>query len=95
MVKATEENIKIIDEMNQEFEKEIKENKREYGIEKLLSKSIDDLCIKKEENLIMKIWYLVLFNDNDELESITPYFCLPFEKELLEAIKSIYDNIDI
>ena len=43
----------------------------------------------------MKIWYLVLFYDNDKLESITPHFCLPFEKELLEAIKNIYNNIDI
>ena len=95
MVKVSEENIKIIDEMNPEFENEIKENKRTYGFEKLPSKSNDDLNIKKEENLIMKIWYLVLFYDNATLESITPYFCLPFEKELLEAIKNIYDNIDI
>jgi hypothetical protein len=61
MVKVSEENIKIIDEMNPEFENEIKENKRTYGFEKLPSKSNDDLNIKKEENLIMKIWYLVLF----------------------------------
>ena len=50
--------------MNHEFENEIKENKRAYRIEKLPSKSKDDLYIKKEENLIMKIWYLILFYDN-------------------------------
>jgi hypothetical protein len=61
MEKVSDENIKIIDEMNPEFENEIKENKRTYGFEKLPSKSKDDLPIKKEENLIMKIWYLVLF----------------------------------
>ena len=66
--------------MNHEFENEIKENKRAYRIEKLPSKSKDDLYIKKEENLIMKIWYLILFYDNDILESITPHFFCPLKK---------------
>ena len=43
----------------------------------------------------MKIWHLILFYDEDKLKQIIPYFCLPFEKELLQGIKYIYENIDI
>ena len=87
-------NIRIIDEIDNDFKKEIKDEKRTYRITKLISKSKGYLGIEDDE-LIMKIWYLILFYDEDKLALITPDFCLPFEKELLEGMKKIYDNIDI
>ena len=94
MAKVTDENITILDEVNQEFEDEIKGENRTYSIIKLLSKPKEDLNAK-EENLIMKIWYLILFYEFDKLKLITPFFCLPFERELLEGMKNIYENMEI
>ena len=90
----SENNNIIIDKMTVEFQKEIKENNRIYSLEKLLSSKSKDLNIE-ENNLIMKIWFLILFYDLDKLKIIKPFFCLPFEKELLEGMKYIYENIDI
>ena len=36
----------------------------------------------------------ILFYSEDELDFITPYFCLPFEKELLDGMKNLYKKID-
>jgi len=38
---------------------------------------------------------LVLFYDKEILDSITPSFCLPFEKELLLGVKEIYEHVDL
>lgn len=84
----------IIDKVTKKFIEEIKENNRTYSINKLILKQKQDFN-KKEDNIIMKIWHLILFYDEDKLKQIIPYFCLPFEKELLQGIKYIYENIDI
>ena len=84
----------IIDKVTKKFIEEIKENNRTYSINKLILKQKQDFD-KKEDNIIMKIWHLILFYDEDKLKQIIPYFCLPFEKELLQGIKYIYENIDI
>ena len=47
-----------------------------------------------EDNLIMKLWFLILFYDEDKVNSIIPFFCLPFEKELLEGMKNLYKHIN-
>ena len=86
--------IRIIDQISNELQNEIKEDKRAYRITNLLSNPKEDLN-SREDNLIMKIWHLVLFYSDDKLESITPFYCLPFEKELLHGIKNLYKNIDI
>ena len=85
---------RIIDEITEEYKKEIKEDNRTYRITKLISNPKNNLDIK-EDNLIIKIWYLILFYEEEKLKLITPSFCLPFEKELLYGIKNIYLNIDI
>ena len=89
----SDNNIRIIDELNEEFRIEIKEEKRTYSITKLLSKPNENLNIK-EEILIMKIWYLILFYDEETLSLITPFFSLPFEKDLLDGVKNMYEHIN-
>ena len=84
----------IINKITKEFLKEIKENNGVYSINKLISTPKKDLG-KEDDNLIMKIWYIILFLDEEKLKLIIPNFILPFEKELLEGIKIIYENIDI
>ena len=86
--------IRIIDQISNELQNEIKEDKRAYRITNLISNPKEDIN-SREENLIMKIWHLVLFYSDDKLESITPFYCLPFEKELLHGIKNLYKIIDI
>ena len=99
--KIVKKKVRVLDQINEEyenefndFEKEIKEDKRTYRIVKLLSNTSEDIDIN-EENIIMKIWYLVLFYSEEKLKLITPSFCLPFEKELLNGIKNIYKYMDI
>ena len=90
----TENNINDIDEITEEFEKEIKEDDRTYRITKLINNSENNF-FQKNNNLIIKIWFLVLFYDKEILDSITPSFCLPFEKELLLGVKEIYEHVDL
>ena len=91
---VSEKNIRILDELTEEFEREIKEDKRTYRLTKLISKNKEVADIN-EDDLIMKIWFLVLFYDEKKLELITPFFCLSFEKELLNGIKNLYKNLNI
>jgi len=88
----SEKKIRILDELNEEFRSEIKDGKRTYSITKLLSKPNDNLDTK-EEILIMKLWYLMLFYEEETLSSITPFFSLSYEKELLEGVKNMYEHI--
>ena len=81
--------IRIINEITEDFEQEIKSYRRIYRIDNLISK------YKEGSFLIMKIWFLILFYDEEKLKSITPFFCLPFEKELLWGIKNLYEYKDI
>ena len=92
--KVNKNNSNEIDLIDKEFENEIKGNKRIYRLSKLLSNNVEN-SEKNEENLVMKIWYLVLFYDEDIIEEITPFFCLPFEKELLNGIKNIYKCVEM
>ena len=85
---VTENKIRILDKITEEFERDIREEKRAYRITKLISNPNEDPVVK-EDNLIMKIWYLTLFYDEKKLELITPFYCLPFEKELLIGIKNL------
>ena len=93
MESVTNLNQKISAEITDDFEMEIKEDKKSYRITKLVSNPKEDLD-KRDDNLIMKIWFLILFYSEDELDFITPYFCLPFEKELLDGMKNLYKKID-
>ena len=93
MLEVNQKELRIVDEITEDFEKEIKENKRTYKITKLLDRPNKNSDIK-ENILIMKIWYLVLFYGEDKLSSITPFFCLPFEKELLKGISNMYENMN-
>ena len=90
---VTNQNQKISVEITEDFEREIKEDKRSYRITKLISNPKEDLD-KRDDNLIMKIWFLILFYSEDKLDLITPYFCLPFEKELLDGMKNLYKKIN-
>ena len=90
---VTENNIKISDENTEDFERDIKEEKRTYRITKLLSNPKED-SDKRDNNLIMKIWFLILFYSEDKLDLLTPFFCLPFEKELLDGMKNLYKHIN-
>ena len=94
-IKARMSNIsENIDEITTEFEEEIIGCNRTYSITKIISKQNKDLDIQ-EDNLIMKIWYLILFYSEDKIKKlISPYFCLPLEKKLLQDMMNIYNNIN-
>ena len=89
---VSENSIRILDKITEEFEKGIKEENRAYRITKLLSNPKEDLDTR-EDNLIMKIWFLILYYEEDILKLITPSYCLPFEKELLYGINDLYKHI--
>ena len=91
---VTENNINNVDEITEEFEKKIKVENRTYSITKLISKQERNF-FKSDDNLIIKIWFLILFYDQEKLDSITPSFCIPFEKDLLIGIKEMYENVEI
>ena len=90
---VVENKLRILDELTEEFITEIKDEKRTYSIMKLLSKKKEDFDTE-EANFIIKIWYLILFYDEEKLGAITPNFCLPYEKELIYGIKNIYEKIN-
>ena len=91
---VSQNKIKIFDEIDEEFEKEIKNDKRTYRIINLISRPEED-DNTREYNLIAKIWFIILFYEKEKIDLITPTFCLPFEKELIEGIRNMYENIDI
>ena len=90
----SEKNNIVIDKITDEFKKEIKDNNRIYSLTKLISNPKQSLNTA-ENKLIMNIWFLILFYEEDKLKIIKSFFCLPLEKELLEGLKYIYENIDI
>ena len=91
---VTENNINNVDEITEELEKEIKAQNRVYTLTKLVSERERNFY-KGDDNLIIIIWFLILYYDKEKLDSITPSFCLPFEKELLMGVKEMYENIEI
>ena len=68
-----ENKIQIIDKLSEELERDIKEDKRSYRITNLLSDPKENIE-SKENRLIMKIWFLVLFYTEDKLDKITPFY---------------------
>ena len=93
IINVIDKNKKLSDEITEEIERDIKEEKRTYRLTKLVSNPKED-SDKRDNNLIMKIWFLILFYTEDKLDLITPFFCLPFEKELLDGMRNLYKCIN-